>query len=149
MDTRWSTKTSLLYPLSYRGFNISILPQWPYFYMLKSGMEIIEKELSLEELVSLRKKYGDYVKLTVDLKNEKVVAGISLHTDGEKILLEKGGKRDNIWGGGIDFLTKKVSMAAVLNVRPRLGNDSLEILDSKKREKFQKIVEKYFKKLWL
>ncbi len=112
-------------------------------------MEIIEKELSLEELVSLRKKYGDYVKLTVDLKNEKVVAGISLHTDGEKILLEKGGKRDNIWGGGIDFLTKKVSMAAVLNVRPRLGNDSLEILDSKKREKFQKIVEKYFKKLWL
>ena len=112
-------------------------------------MEFIDKALTREEIIELQEVYGDYVKLTIDLEKEWVVAGGELHADGEKILLERGGGQDDIWGGGINFESKQVDTTAVLNLRPRLKNDSLEILDSQRREKFIRIVRKYFAKLWL
>jgi hypothetical protein len=95
------------------------------------------------------KKYGKYVKITADLENERIVVGCELHADGEKILLEKGGKSDDIWGGGIDFEMNKVSTAAVLNIRPRLDNDNMEILNPDLRSKFVELVKELFKQLWL
>lgn len=112
-------------------------------------MKFIGKLLNKKELEEFRKRYGDYVKLTLDIENEWIVAGGELHADGEKVLLEKGSRQDNIWGGGIDLKDKIIDTTAVLNLRPRLGNDSMEILDSAKREKFVSMVRKYFGKLWL
>jgi len=111
-------------------------------------VEFVDRVLTKEELLNLQKGYGDYVKLTTDLEKEWVVVGSELHADGEKILLEKGSKQDNIWGGGINFESKQVDTTAVLNLRPRLKNDSLEILDTERREKFIRIVKKYFANLW-
>ena len=111
-------------------------------------MEFIDKALTREEIIELQEVYGDYVKLTIDLEKEWVVAGGELHADGEKILLERGGGQDDIWGGGINFESKQVDTTAVLNLRPRLKNDSLEILDNQRREKFIQIVKKYFVDLW-
>ncbi len=112
-------------------------------------MEFVDRVLTKEEIIELQKTYGDYVKLTVDLEEEWIVAGGDLHADGEKILLEKGSQQDNIWGGGINFESKQIDATAVLNLRPRLKNNSLEILDAQRREKFIGIVKKYFAKLWL
>jgi len=112
-------------------------------------MEFVDKILTKDEIVNLQKVYGDYVKLTIDLEKEWLVAGSALHADGEKVLLERGGGQDNIWGGGINFESKQIDATAVLNLRPRLKNNSLEILDAQRREKFIGIVKKYFAKLWL
>jgi len=112
-------------------------------------VEFIGRTLTKEDILKLQKTYGDYVKLTIDLENEWVVAGGELHADGEKILLERESGQDNIWGGGIDFESKQVDTTAVLNLRPRLDNDSLEILDNQRRERFIQVVKKYFAKLWL
>jgi len=112
-------------------------------------VEFVDKVLTKEEILELQKVYGDYVKLTVDLEKGWAVVGSVLHADGEKILLEKGGKQDNIWGGGISFESKQVDTTAVLNLRPRLKNDSLEILDNQRREEFIRIAKKYFANLWL
>ena len=112
-------------------------------------MEVVDRALTKEELLNLQKVYGDYVKLTVDLEKDWVVVGGELHADGEKILLEKESKQDNIWGGGINFESKQVDTTAVLNLRPRLKNDSLEILDTQRREQFIQVVRKYFANLWL
>ncbi len=111
-------------------------------------MEFVDRVLAREEILKLQKVYGGYVKLTVDLEKEWVVAGGKLHADGEKILLERGGRQDNIWGGGINFENKQIDTTAVLNLRPRLENNSLEILDNQRREKFIQIVKKYFVNLW-
>lgn len=108
-------------------------------------MEFIDRTLSLKETISLQERYGDYLKLTVDIENGWMVAGGELHADGEKILLEKGSKQDDIWGGGINLLDKQIDTTAVLNFRPRIGNDSMEILDPTKREKFIKIAKTFFK----
>ncbi len=111
-------------------------------------MEFFDRPLTSEEIVNLQQNYGDYVKLTIDIENQWLVAGGELHADGEKLLLEKGSKQDSIWGGGINLLDKQIDTIAVLNLRPRLGNDNLEILDSVRREKFIKIGKTYFEKLW-
>ncbi len=111
-------------------------------------MEFIDRALTKEEILELQKTHGDHVKLTVDLEREWVVAGGELHTDGERVLLEKGSRQDDVWGGGISFESKQVDTTAVLNLRPRLNNDSLEILDNRRREEFIRIVRRYFDSLW-
>lgn len=111
-------------------------------------MKFIDKVLSEKEMRDIKKRFGEYVKLTVDLGKEWIVAGCELHADGEKILLEKGCKQENIWGGGISLKDKIIDTTAVLNLRPSLGNDGMEILDPKTRERFVSIVKKIFGKLW-
>lgn len=111
-------------------------------------MEFINEKLTNVEILSLRKKYGNYIKLTVEVEKGWIVAGGEPHADGEKILLEKGAEQDNIWGGGIDFIDKLIDTTAVLNIRPRLSNDSMEILNESMRNKFNDIVKKYFAGLW-
>ncbi|KKS90899.1 MAG: hypothetical protein UV66_C0001G0256 [Candidatus Woesebacteria bacterium GW2011_GWA1_43_12] len=108
----------------------------------------MDKVLSKTEIENIKKEFGNYVKITADLENKKIIVGCELHADGEKILLEKGGKQDNIWGGGLNLEDKIIDTTAVLNIRSRLGNDSMEILDSTRREKFVSIVKEYFEKLW-
>lgn len=111
-------------------------------------MEFVDRVLTSEEIKSLQQQYGDYLKLTIDLENGWTVAGSELHADAEKLLLEKGSQQDNLWGGGVDLVDKQIDTTAVLNLRPRLNNDNLEILDQEKRVKFVGIVKKYFQELW-
>ena len=112
-------------------------------------MKFIDRQLSDKETREILEVYGDYVKVTADLHNEWVVIGTELHADAEDILLNKGSISDNIWGGGINLKDKIVDTTAVLNLRPKFGNDSMDILDSKKRQRFVKIIKKYFVELWL
>jgi hypothetical protein len=107
-------------------------------------MKYIDKPLNPKMIQQLKDKYGEYIKLTVDLKNKFLVAGPELHADGEKVLLEKGGKSKNIWGGGIDLDNFEIDTTAVLNLRPNLDNESMEILDSQRRNKFINIVKRIF-----
>lgn len=111
-------------------------------------MEFADKPLSLKEITDINKEYGDYVKITADIEKKQIVIGCELHADGEKILFEKESVQDNIWGGGINLKDKIIDTTAVLNIRPRVGNDSMEILDTQRREKFVNIVKDYFKELW-
>lgn len=110
--------------------------------------KLLNRSLSSKEIENIKKEFGDYVKITADIEKRSIVVGCELHADGEKMLLEGGSSQDNIWGGGINFEIKEIDTTAVLNLRPRLGNDSMEILDSQKREKFVNIVKEYFNKLW-
>ena len=111
-------------------------------------MRLITRPLDKKSLPKLQAEFGDYFKVTVDIAKEVLVAGGELHADGEKILLEKGSRQDDIWGGGINLGNKEIDAAAVLNLRPRLKNNSLEILDPATREKFISVVKKIFAVLW-
>lgn len=96
-------------------------------------------------LVVAQEEYGRYVKIVVDIKNNLMTVGGEWHADGEKVLLENGADKDNIWGGGIDLDTKNIETIALINLRPNLGNNSQEILDKYTREKFINIVKERFK----
>lgn len=60
-------------------------------------MKYVNTILSAKEISELQKEFGDYTKITVDIEREKLVIGCQLHADGEKILLEKGAKQDDIY----------------------------------------------------
>ncbi len=107
-------------------------------------MELVEIPLTANKIKELNNKYGNYFKLTIDTEEGKIVAGCELHADGEKILLEKGSKQENIWGGGIDLVNKEIDTTAVLNYRPNLNNNSMEILDPVIRNKFIVVVKNIF-----
>ncbi len=52
-------------------------------------VELIKGPLIERKISDLKQRYGDYFKLTVDLENQMLVAGVELHADGEAILLKE------------------------------------------------------------
>jgi len=107
---------------------------------------VVKGKISEEEFRKAKQDYGTYIKITADLESRMAALGGEYHADAEKILLKKGAKQENIWGGGINLETKQIETNAIINIRPAI-NDSPEILDSLKREKFislaKQILEKY------
>lgn len=110
-------------------------------------MKYINWILSADEISELQKEFGSYTKVTVDLLGRQLVIGCELHADGEEILLEKGALSVNIWGGGVNFDTKKFDCTAVLNLRASLGNDSMEIIDPERRVQFLSVLEEFFQNI--
>ena len=84
------------------------------------------------------------VKVTVDV--EKIVIGIGgeLHADAEQILIERGSRSEDIWG--INFYPwlsceNRIEYSALINIRPRQDNPSMELKDPDLRKRIQRIVE--------
>ncbi len=111
-------------------------------------MKYLENRLSGQEIIVLKKEYGDYAKITADIDGGCLVIGCPLHADGEKILLAKGARQESIWGGGLNFVSKEIDCSAVLNLRPGQDNPSMEILAPDRRDKFINTVKNIFKALW-
>jgi len=96
------------------------------------------------DILKAQEEYGKYIKIVVDVQNNLVVIGGEWHADGEKVLLEMGADKDSIWGGGIDIDTKNIETIALINLRPKLNNNSQEILDENIRKQYFKIVKNRF-----
>ncbi len=107
-------------------------------------MELIKAKISNERRKKLTKKFGEYAKITADIENSWLVIGPELHADGEKLLIEQGSTNENIWGGGINLNNMEIDTTAVMNIRPSLNNNSMEILAPERREKFILVVKEIF-----
>lgn len=107
-------------------------------------VKIIDK-VSPQDLTIAREDYEEYIKVVADIQTGAMAIGGEWHADGEKVLLESGSKQDDIWGGGVDMITNKIETIAIINLRPRVGNDSQEILDPRTRERFVQFVKEKFK----
>lgn len=107
---------------------------------------LLEEKPTKEQIAKLREKFKEYIKVVADVEREIIAAGGRLHADCEKLLLENGSKQKDLWGGGVDLLSKKIDCTAITNIRPNQGNDSMEILDPTIRKKFFEIVKIYFER---
>lgn len=105
----------------------------------------LEKHATKEEIKKASEEFGEYLKITLDVEKKVAVIGGKLHADGEKVLIEKGFRQSDIWGGGISIKSGRVDTQAVINIRPSMNNDSMEILDPRIRNKFIKIAEGFLK----
>jgi len=101
---------------------------------------IVEGKLSKKDFQKAREEYQGYIKLTIDIKRQKVALGGEYHADAEKKLLDQGSKQENLWGGGVNLETKQWETNAIINLRSG-KNDSTEILDPQTRKKFLKIAK--------
>jgi len=104
---------------------------------------LVKDKITLSDLQKAKEDYGDYVKITVDMGNARVVIGGQWHADGEKLLIQNGSKQSDIWGGGINLITNQVETFALINLKSN-DNNSQEILDPKTRKRFIEIVKEKF-----
>ena len=103
---------------------------------------------TLTQIEQLKEQFDVYIKTVIDIEKKICAAGMDRHFEGEQILLKKGSKQSDIWGGSIDIETKIVGYNSFINIRPTNDNSSNEILDSQKREIYKKLSEYFFKDIY-
>lgn len=104
---------------------------------------ILKKKVTREEINKVAEDFGGiYIKVVVDIDREILAAGGERHYDAEQMLLENGSRQEDLWGGGVDVKTCEIDYNSMINLRPKQDNSSRDILSSKIRQKFDKIVRK-------
>lgn len=98
-------------------------------------IHIIRSRTTKEHIEEMLQTLGVYIKLAVDIQRGILAGGGALHADCESILLEDGSKQEDIWGADWNPHTQQVTYEALINIRPRQNNRSMEILDPKIRER--------------
>ncbi len=99
------------------------------------------------EIEKLREEFKDYVKTVIDIERKICSAGCNRHFEGEQILIGKGSRQSDIWGGGIDIKTKEIDFNSFINIRPSQNNPSNDILDPKIREEYDKLTRYFFSEI--
>ncbi|MBI2050990.1 MAG: hypothetical protein HYT31_04270 [Parcubacteria group bacterium] len=107
-------------------------------------MTVIRDKISREKVrQSAQASFGDMVKAVVDIKQGSMALGGEWHCEAEAVLLEHGSKQENLWGINIypdNNDESLIAFVSLINIRPRVGNRSMEIQDLMIREKIKGIV---------
>jgi hypothetical protein len=101
-----------------------------------------------EEILKLREQFDSYIKTVIDIEKRICSAGCDRHFESEKMLLDQGSKQEDLWGGGIDLETKTIDNNSFINIRPKQGNTSNEIQDSKVRTVFEETTKYFFQEIY-
>ena len=113
--------------------------------------KFIEKCIAKAELLPLELKgHIALVKAVVDVKRKVMIAGTSMHSDAESILLEQGSEQADLWG--INLYLKKsrdewIEYDSMINLRPWQDNDSRGVDNPEIRQKIREIVDYLVKEL--
>ncbi|MBU1000704.1 hypothetical protein KKE78_04910 [Patescibacteria group bacterium] len=99
------------------------------------------------ETTKLKEVFDVYIKTVIDVKQKICSAGMDLHFEEEKILLEQGSKQKDLWGGGIDLETKVIDFNSFINIRPSDKNTSNEVQDPKIRKIYGELTKFFFKEI--
>jgi len=106
-------------------------------------MKEVER-ITLTELEQMAETGDGLVKADVDVSLHRLVVDMDLHADGEAYLLERGSRQQDIWG--INLYPNKygtdefIEYDSMINMRPRQGNRSRDVLDQAVRAKIAEIV---------
>lgn len=98
---------------------------------------------TLDQISKLKAQFDVYIKTVIDIDKKICSAGMDRHFEGEQILLSQGSKQSNIWGGGIDLITKEIDYNSFINIRPNDNNPKNEI-QSEAIKKIYNELTKYF-----
>ncbi|MBM3403361.1 MAG: hypothetical protein FJY10_00505 [Bacteroidetes bacterium] len=108
-------------------------------------MQIIIQPTSLLKIWEERETpYDEVLKIVVDLGKNIIAVDGEMHADLEQLLLDHGSFQQNLWGANIFPLRKpqdQLEYTSLINIRPAMGNRSMEVSDQRIREKIKEIVE--------
>lgn len=114
-------------------------------------MKLISKPISLKRLKQLaEERFGNLIKVVVDIDKEIMALDAELHADEEALLLEDGSNQEDLWGinlypefhGSKDF----IEFDSMINLKPSQANPDRGVCDPEIRKKIVKIVNKLIKK---
>ncbi len=108
-------------------------------------MIIIREPVSIQDIQRLHNDFFDtMVKIVVDVEKQLVAVNAEMHADLEQMLLEEGSEQNHLWGANIYFSRPHdLEFTSLINIRPALGNKSMEVLDPWIRTSMTGIVKKY------
>jgi len=113
--------------------------------------KIIEQQVQKADLLGLEIPHvdGSLVKAVVDVEQAIMIAGMTMHADGEEILLdEKESKQANLWGINLYLQRSEdewIEYDSVINLKPSYGNRSRGVDDPAMRQKIRDIVNQLIK----
>ena len=108
-------------------------------------IKIIEQQVAKTDLIDLelKSKYGNFVKAVIDIEQAIMIAGMTMHADGEEALLENGSKQASLWGINLYLQESEeqwIEYDSMINLRPSQGNDSRGVDDPVIQQKIREIV---------
>jgi hypothetical protein len=110
------------------------------------SVRIVKEKISKEELKNIAQdEFGDMVKAVVDIKREIMAVGGELHADAEQILLADNSNQPDLWGINIypdKSSEEMVEFSSLINIRPRIGNQSVNIENPEVKKKIISIINK-------
>jgi hypothetical protein len=110
-------------------------------------MQIISKPALLIKIWESRETaFDEILKIVVDVEKNIMAVDAEMHADLEQILLEDGSDQQDLWGANIYPLRNKeeyLEFTSFINIRPAMGNRSMEVTDPKIRQKIQLIVSTF------
>jgi len=104
---------------------------------------VLSRKATPEEFQQAREVYSDYIKTVIDIEKNILAVGGEFHIDCEEILIERGSKLENLYGGGYRVSTKEVEYMAMSNFKPALNKLTYEIMDPLIREKLRRLTKEY------
>lgn len=109
-------------------------------------IRILSERIEPDELKRLCDEYFiSFVKFVADVKKGIIAVGGELHSDAESELISQGSNQRDIWGANFYPYKppeKRIEYTALINIRPRDDNPSMEIKDRQVRIEIKKLAEK-------
>jgi len=92
-------------------------------------IHIIRSRATKQQMEEMLQTLSTYIKLAVDIQRGILAGGGVMHADCDSAILEDSSKQEDIWGADWNPFSQQVTFEALINIRPRQNNPSLEILD--------------------
>ncbi len=102
-------------------------------------IHIIQTRATPQQMAEMLEPLVSYIKLAVDVQRGILAGGGVMHADCESALLDDGSQQENIWGADWTPASQLVTFEALINIRPRQNNRSLEIEDPSVRDRVERI----------
>ena len=90
-------------------------------------IQIIRQRATSAQMRQMLEALGIYIKLAVDIERKILAGGGELHADCEFVLLNDGGRQNDIWGADWYPIRQAVGFESIINIRPSLNNHSMTI----------------------
>ena len=107
-------------------------------------LHLLRQAPTPDQLQEMLETQGNYIKLAVDVVQGIVVGGGEYHADCEEVLLEQGSRQEDIWGADWYPESRAVTFGALINIRPRQGNRSMEVQDMALRARIERVLRAVF-----
>lgn len=104
---------------------------------------LLDRKITKDEFKKACEAYEDYIKTVIDIEKNILAVGGEYHIDCEEVLIRKGSKQENLYGGGYRVSTKEIEYMAMSNYKPALNKHTYEIMDQEVRKKLEKLTREY------
>ena len=111
------------------------------------NIKVVDKKIAETELREIAKDfYVTMIKGVVDIEREIIAIGGEYHVDANTILIESGSNQRDVWGFNWYFgkdIYESIEYVSLINIRPQLGNRTMEVRDILLRDRMKIIILKY------